>query len=72
MIILRDKRYAQILNTNVGPGFIKNRKYDMDLYRLGRMDTAQRELQKVGDLTKESRKLSSELHRGIEPQDLRD
>ena len=45
MIILRKKLYSgtHILNTNA-PGFIKGRKYDTDLDRLGRMETAQREL----------------------------
>ena len=45
-------------------GFTKGRKYDTDLDRLGRMETAQRELAKVGDLGKEMRKLQGELRRG--------
>lgn len=47
------------------PGFIKGRKYDTDLDRLGRMDTAQRELHRIGDLRSEMRKLNSELRGGM-------
>lgn len=41
------KRFSatKILNTNA-PGFIRGRKYDTDLDRLGRMETSQRELHK--------------------------
>lgn len=67
MLVLRRKKFTQtkILNTNApGIGFTRGRKYDTDMDRLGRMNTAQRELQRVGDLGREMRKLSSELHRG--------
>ena len=67
MLVLRRKKFTQtkILNTNApGIGFTRGRKYDTDMDRLGRMDTAQRELQRVGALGREMRKLSSELHRG--------
>ena len=47
------------------PGFIKGRKYDTDLDRLGRMKTSQRELHRTGDLRSEMRKLNSELRGGI-------
>lgn len=66
MIILRNKSFAsKILNTNVS-GFIRGRKYDTDLDRLGRMETSQRELHgKIGDLGKESRKLGTMLNGGL-------
>ena len=41
---------SRILNTNMGLGFQRGRKYDTDLDRLGRMETAQSELRKTGDL----------------------
>ena len=65
MIILRRKTYSgtHILNTNA-PGFIKGRKYDTDLDRLGRMETSQRELAKPDTLGNEMRKLSKELNNG--------
>lgn len=50
MLVLRRKKFTQtkILNTNApGIGFTRGRKYDTDMDRLGRMDTAQRELQRV-------------------------
>lgn len=62
------KRFSQtkILNTNnPALGFTRGRKYDTDLDRLGRMDTAQRELHRVGDLGKEMRKLNKEINGGI-------
>lgn len=65
--MMKIKRFSQtkILNTNSMPGFIKGRKYDTDLDRLGRMDTAQRELHRIGDLRSEMRKLNSELRGGM-------
>lgn len=67
MIILRDKSFAKILNTNLpGIGFTRGRSYDQALDRLGRIDTGQRELHsKMGDLRKEARKMSTELRRGL-------
>lgn len=68
MIQFRRKNFTsnKILNTNLsGIGFKRGRKYDTDLDRLGRMDTAQRELSRVGDLRSEMRKLSSELNNKI-------
>ena len=65
MIIIKRFSQTKILNTNnPARGFTKGRKYDTDLDRLGRMETAQRELAKVGDLGKEMRKLQGELRRG--------
>lgn len=64
---MRIKRFSQtkILNTNnPALGFKRGRKYDTDLDRLGRMETSQRELARVGDLGKEMRKLNQELNRG--------
>ena len=65
MIILRKKLYSgtHILNTNA-PGFIKGRKYDTDLDRLGRMETSYRELAKPGTLNEEMKKLNGELNNG--------
>jgi hypothetical protein len=65
MIILRKKLYSgtHILNTNA-PGFIKGRKYDTDLDRLGRMETSHRELGKPDTLSNEMRKLNGELNNG--------
>ncbi len=66
------KRFSQkILNTN-SPGFIRGRKYDTDLDRLGRMKTSHRELSKIDDLREEQRKLSLEVSRGIRWNDLKD
>lgn len=48
----------------MGLGFDKNRKYDTDLDRLGRMETAQSELRKTGTLNQELRKAKKEL-RGL-------
>lgn len=66
------KRFSQkILNTN-SPGFIRGRKYDTDLDRLGRMETSHREMSRIGDLRKEQRKLSLEVSRGMKWSDLKD
>ena len=65
--MMRVKRFSQtkILNTNnPALSFRRGRKYDTDLDRLGRMETSQRELAKVGELGKEMRKLNQELNRG--------
>lgn len=65
MIIFKKKSFTGVglLNTNA-PGFIKGRKYDQDLDRLGRMNTAQRELHRTCDLNKEIRKMNKELNDG--------
>lgn len=67
MIIRRRKSFSsKILNTNMpGLGFQRGRKYDTDLDRIGRMDTSQRDLHKLGDLRKEMRKSQSEINSGI-------
>lgn len=62
MIILRNFSSTKILNTNNTPGFQRGRKYDTDLDRLGRMETSQRELHRVGDLNSELRKMNKELN----------
>lgn len=65
--MMRIKRFSQtkILNTNnPALGFKRGRKYDTDLDRLGRMETSQRELARIGDLGREMRKLNQELNRG--------
>ena len=65
MMIIKRFSQTKILNTNnPALGFTRGRKYDTDMDRLGRMDTAQRELARVGDLGKEMRKLQGELRRG--------
>ena len=67
MIILRNKYYSaqkSLLNTNSSPLFIKNRKYDTDFDRLGRLKT-QREMTRVGDLYAEQRKMKEELRGGL-------
>lgn len=65
MIIVKRFSQTRILGTkNAGLGFGKSRNYDMDLNRLGRMKTSQRELTKIGDLGKEMRELNKELNRG--------
>lgn len=56
---------SKILNTRMGLGFDKHRKYDTDLDRLGRMGSAQRELQKPGQLRDEIRKMGRELNGNI-------
>lgn len=64
---MKVKRFSQtkILNTNnPALGFTRGRKYDTDLDRLGRMETSQRELTRIGDLGKEMRKLNKELNSG--------
>lgn len=64
---MKIKRFSQtkILNTNNPTiGFTRGRKYDTDMDRLGRIKTAQGELNKIGDLGKEMRKLNRELNSG--------
>lgn len=63
MMIVKRFSATKILNTNMGLGFIRGRKYDTDLDRLGRMDTS-RELSQVGELNREMRKLGKELNEG--------
>ena len=41
---------SKVLNTNMGLGFQRGRKYDTDLDRLGRMETSHGELRKTRDL----------------------
>ncbi len=60
--MLRIKRFSKILNTNLsGIGFTRSREYDTDLNRLGRMESSQRELHKIGDLGTEIRTLGKSL-----------
>jgi hypothetical protein len=67
MIILRNRKFSSnnILNTNGAVGFIKGRKYDTDMDRLGRMETSQRELMRTDDIRKEIREMNSVLNRGL-------
>jgi hypothetical protein len=76
-MIIKRRNFSQtrILGTGSASslGFMRGRKYDEDLGRLGRMETSQRELHsKLGDLGKEQRKLTSEINRGFKPQDLKE
>lgn len=64
MILLRRQFSGHILNTNGALGFIRGRKYDTDMDRLGRMETSHRELSKTGELGREMRKLGNELNQG--------
>lgn len=71
MTSYRLKRFSsRILGIQGGTlGFRRNkdgstRKYDTDMDRLGRMQTAQSELRKIGSLGSEVRKLSTELRNG--------
>lgn len=67
------KRFSQrILGTNGSFGFRRGRKYDMDLDRLGRMETSHRELSKTDDVRKEQREMRRELSRGLRWSDLKD
>lgn len=62
MAVFIIKRFTGgILNTNA-PGFIRGRKYDQDLGRLGKMETSQRELHKPGQVRQEMRKMGKELN----------
>ena len=65
--MMKIKRFShtKIMNTNSALGFTRGRKYDTDLDRLGRMETSQRELHRLGDLRSEMKKLNSELRGGI-------
>ena len=65
--MMKIKRFShtKIMNTNSALGFTSGRKYDTDLVRLGRMETSQRELHRLGDLRSEMRKLNNELRGGI-------
>ncbi len=72
MILLRRRNFTQtkILNTNAPTlGFTRGRKYDTDMDRLGRMETSHSEMNKVGELGREARKLTSELRSGININD---
>ena len=56
--------YNKILNTNMGLGFQRGRKYDTDLDRLGRMETSHSELRKTGELNmqKELKKIKKTMN----------
>ena len=60
---MKIKRFSssKIMNTRLGLGFDKNRKYDTDLDRLGRTDTGMSEMRKTNDLNKELRETRKEL-----------
>ena len=60
---MKIKRFSasKILNTKLGLGFDKNRKYDTDLDRLGRTTTGMSEMRKTGELNNELRKVKKEL-----------
>lgn len=60
---MKIKRFSasRIINTKLGLGFDKNRKYDTDLDRLGRMETGMSEMRKTNQLNDELRKTRKEL-----------
>lgn len=60
---MKIKRFSssKIMNTKLGLGFDKNRKYDTDLDRLGRMETGMAEMRKTNQLNDELRKTRKEL-----------
>ncbi len=60
---MKIKRFSasRIMNTKLGLGFDKNRKYDTDLDRLGRMETGMSEMRKTNQLNDELRKTRKEL-----------
>ena len=65
------KRFSQrILGTSGAFGFTRGRKYDMDLDRLGRMETSHREMSK--SLDREIREERRKLSRGFRWSDLKD
>lgn len=66
-MIYKIKRFSKsrILSTSSSPGFQRNRKYDMDLGRLGKMKTSQSELSNLRELNKELRNLGKDLNRGV-------
>jgi hypothetical protein len=49
------------MNTKLGLGFDRNRKYDTDLDRLGRIDTGMGEMRKTAQLGSELNKVRKEL-----------
>ena len=53
---------GKVVNTRIGLGFDKHRKYDTDLDRLGRMGSAQRELQDLRPVRDELRKMRNILN----------
>ncbi len=62
-MILKRFSSTKILNTNA-PGFIRGRKYDTDMDRLGRLETSGQLSNGLGELEKEKRKMKDELNKG--------
>jgi hypothetical protein len=52
---------TKIMNTKLGLGFDRNRKYDTDLDRLGRINTGMGEMRKTAQLGSELNKVRKEL-----------
>lgn len=66
MIIFRNFSQISPINTNnTSLGFSRGRKYDTDMDRFGRISTSQGELNRIGDLREEIRKMNRELNRGV-------
>lgn len=63
-MILKRKLYARILNTRGISGFQRERNYDEDMNRLGRLKTQRQLHTGVNDLNSEIRKLGKELNNG--------
>jgi hypothetical protein len=61
--LIKDFSTNQLIGTTGTAGFIRNRKYDEDMNRLGRYKT-QRELHNIGNLGREIREMNRELNQG--------
>jgi len=65
MIIVLRKNFTNILNTNGVAGFIRGRKYDMDMDRLGRGEYKRQLGSASLELSREMRNLNKELNNGL-------
>ena len=66
MIVYINKYYStnQLIGTTGNAGFIRNRRYDMDMNRLGRYETKRELGSGVGNLRREIREMNKELNQG--------
>jgi hypothetical protein len=66
MIVYINKHYSanQLIGTSGNAGFIRDRKYDMDMNRLSRYETRRELGSGVGNLGKEIREMNKELNQG--------
>lgn len=65
MILVLKKNFTNILNTNGAAGFIRGRKYDMDMDRLGRGEYKRQLGSASLELSREMRNLNKELNNGL-------